>query len=59
VLPKVARICCEFFSPGMDTEIWFLPWLATVAPLVPAFTRLLMMVTMVSSWAELTGVCVW
>ncbi len=36
-----------FFSPGMDTEIWFLPWLSTVAPLVPALTRSLRMVTMV------------
>ncbi len=49
-----------FFSPGICTEIWFFPWLATVAPLAPpASTRLLRMVTMVSSCAWLTGVWVW
>jgi hypothetical protein len=25
VLPKVASTCWVFFSPGMDTEIWFFP----------------------------------
>ena len=40
---------------GSSTEIWFLPWLATVAPLVPALTRSLRMVTMVSSWAWSPG----
>jgi len=55
----VASICCEFFSPGIDTDIWFLPWLSTVAPLVPVLTRLLRMVTMVSSSDELTAVWVW
>ena len=59
MLPRVFRICWVFFSPGICTEIWFFPWLATVAPLVPALTRLFRMVTMVSSWAWLTGVWVW
>ena len=54
MFPRVASTFWEFFSPGMDTEIWFPPWLSTLAPVVPALTRSLRMVTMVASWALVT-----
>ena len=46
VCPIWASTCCALVTPGMETEIWFLPVVCTCAPDTPRpLTRRLRMLT--------------